>query len=166
MAPTKLAESGLYSRLVEDLREGVLTSSELADITGVKFGGRVSDHHRTNDNARNNDLNTIPGNAATVTALITQANQQCRVPFTTTSYMKGMGTNVTKWATFDNDCLFRTFAGSDDALRLIPPKQMSLEQCLEFLADDELLEVTPKNLRLRKSILDHGQRMKTVMRNR
>ena len=57
-------------------------------------------------------------------------------------------------------------SGSDEALRLIPPKQLSLEQCLEFLADDELLEVTPKNLRLRKSILDHGMRMKTVMRNR
>ena len=57
-------------------------------------------------------------------------------------------------------------SGSDEALRLIPPKQLSLEQCLEFLADDELLEVTPKNLRLRKSILDHGQRMKTVMKNR
>ena len=57
-------------------------------------------------------------------------------------------------------------SGSDEALRLIPPKQLSLEQCLEFLADDELLEVTPKNLRLRKSILDHGLRMKTVMRNR
>ncbi len=57
-------------------------------------------------------------------------------------------------------------SGSDEALRLIPPKQLSLEQCLEFLADDELLEVTPKNLRLRKSILDHSLRMKTLMRNR
>ena len=57
-------------------------------------------------------------------------------------------------------------SGSDEALRLIPPKQMSLEQCLEFLADDELLEVTPKNLRLRKSILDHSLRMKTLMRNK
>ena len=57
-------------------------------------------------------------------------------------------------------------SGSDEALRLIPPRQMSLEQCLEFLADDELLEVTPKNLRLRKSILDHSLRMKTLMRNR
>ena len=57
-------------------------------------------------------------------------------------------------------------SGSDEALRLIPPKQLSLEQCLEFLADDELLEVTPKKLRLRKSILDHGQRMKNVMKNR
>ena len=57
-------------------------------------------------------------------------------------------------------------SGSDEALRLIPPRQMSLEQCLEFLADDELLEVTPQNLRLRKSILDHGMRMKAVMKNR
>ena len=53
-------------------------------------------------------------------------------------------------------------SGSDDALRLVPPKQMSLEQCLEFLADDELLEVTPKSLRIRKAILNHEQRMKAV----
>ena len=57
-------------------------------------------------------------------------------------------------------------SGSDEALRLVPPRQLSLEQCLEFLADDELLEVTPKNLRLRKSILDHSLRMKNVMRNK
>ena len=57
-------------------------------------------------------------------------------------------------------------SGSDEALRLVPPKQMSLEQCLEFLADDELLEVTPKNLRLRKSILDHSLRMRAVMKSR
>jgi GTP-binding protein len=57
-------------------------------------------------------------------------------------------------------------AGSDDALRLIPPKSMSLEQCLEFLADDELLEVTPHNLRLRKSILDHALRMKALKGNK
>ena len=53
-------------------------------------------------------------------------------------------------------------AGSDEALRLTPPRQLSLEQCLEFLADDELLEVTPKNLRLRKRTLDHAQRMKQL----
>jgi len=53
-------------------------------------------------------------------------------------------------------------AGSDEALRLIPPRQLSLEQCLEFLADDELLEVTPKSLRLRKRILEHDRRMKAV----
>ena len=57
-------------------------------------------------------------------------------------------------------------SGSDDALRLVPPRQMSLEQCLEFLADDELLEVTPKSLRIRKSILDHEKRMKALMKTR
>jgi GTP-binding protein len=51
-------------------------------------------------------------------------------------------------------------SGSDDSLRLIPPVVFSLEESLEFLADDELLEVTPKNLRIRKTILDHDLRMK------
>lgn len=49
-------------------------------------------------------------------------------------------------------------SGSDDALRLVPPVVMSLENCLEFIADDELLEVTPKSLRLRKAILDKTAR--------
>ncbi len=53
-------------------------------------------------------------------------------------------------------------SGSDDALRLVPCRQLSLEQCLEFLADDELLEVTPKSLRIRKRILDHEKRMKAL----
>ncbi len=53
-------------------------------------------------------------------------------------------------------------AGSDDALRLTPPRIMSLEQCLEYLADDELLEVTPQTLRIRKRILDHSDRMKAL----
>ena len=51
-------------------------------------------------------------------------------------------------------------AGSEEALRLIPVRRMSLEQCLEFLADDELLEITPESLRLRKSILNKEQRAK------
>ena len=57
-------------------------------------------------------------------------------------------------------------AGSDDAIRLTPPRVFSLEQCLEYLADDELLEVTPKNLRMRKRILDHAQRMHELMKKR
>ena len=57
-------------------------------------------------------------------------------------------------------------SGSDDALRLVPPRQMSLEQCLEFLADDELLEVTPKSLRMRKRQLDHSARMRALMKSR
>ncbi len=51
-------------------------------------------------------------------------------------------------------------SSSDDALRLITPKKMSLEECLEFIGDDELLEITPKNIRIRKRILDSELRAK------
>ena len=51
-------------------------------------------------------------------------------------------------------------SGSDDALRLIPCKQMSLEESLEFIQDDELVEVTPKNIRIRKTILERDLRLK------
>ncbi len=51
-------------------------------------------------------------------------------------------------------------SGSDEALRLTPPKVLSLEDAIEFLADDELLEITPKNVRIRKTILDHTMRMR------
>lgn len=57
-------------------------------------------------------------------------------------------------------------SGSDDALKLIPPTIMSLEQCMEFIADDELLEVTPKSIRLRKKILNKDLRMKEWAKNR
>ena len=51
-------------------------------------------------------------------------------------------------------------SGSDDALRLVPPRRLSLEDSLEFIADDELLEVTPKSIRIRKRILDNSMRAK------
>ena len=57
-------------------------------------------------------------------------------------------------------------SGSDEALRLTSPKLLSLEQCLEFLADDELLECTPKSLRIRKRELDHAVRMRNLMKKR
>jgi len=57
-------------------------------------------------------------------------------------------------------------AGSDEALRLTPPVILSLEQCLEFIEDDELVEVTPKNIRLRKKILDTELRAKTKARKK
>lgn len=53
-------------------------------------------------------------------------------------------------------------SGSEDALKLVSPRVMSLEQCLEFIADDELVEVTPLNIRLRKTILSKEQRMKLI----
>ena len=52
-------------------------------------------------------------------------------------------------------------SGSDDALKLVPPKQLSLEQALDFIENDELVEVTPKNIRIRKKILDPKQRMRS-----
>ncbi len=57
-------------------------------------------------------------------------------------------------------------SGSDEALRLTTPRVLSLEQCLEFLADDELLECTPKSLRIRKRELDHATRMRNLMKKR
>ncbi len=57
-------------------------------------------------------------------------------------------------------------SGSDDALRLVPPSNLSLEQCMEFIKDDELLEVTPKSLRLRKKILAKDLRLKEQFRNK
>ena len=56
-------------------------------------------------------------------------------------------------------------SGSDDALKLTPPSVLSLEQSLEFIADDELVEVTPHNIRLRKMILNKEQRMKKQFKN-
>jgi GTP-binding protein len=57
-------------------------------------------------------------------------------------------------------------SGSDDALKLTPPTILSLEQCLEFIADDELVEVTPHNIRMRKQILSKEQRMKSQFRKK
>lgn len=56
-------------------------------------------------------------------------------------------------------------SGSDDALRLVPPIQMSLEKAIEFIAEDELVEVTPKNIRLRKKILDNKTRERMARRS-
>ena len=53
-------------------------------------------------------------------------------------------------------------SGSDDALRLIPPHVMSIEEALEFIKEDELLEITPKSVRIRKKILNNQLRMKKL----
>ena len=54
-------------------------------------------------------------------------------------------------------------SSSDEALKLTPPKEMSLEQCLDFIDTDELLEVTPKSLRIRKKILDPTLRKRAMI---
>ena len=57
-------------------------------------------------------------------------------------------------------------SGSDDALKLVPHSQLSLEQCLEFIAEDELVEVTPKSIRMRKGILSKELRMKQASKKK
>lgn len=57
-------------------------------------------------------------------------------------------------------------SGSDEALRLETPRKFSLEECIEFLEPDEMLEVTPKNLRIRKTVLDHAERMRKAVKER
>ena len=57
-------------------------------------------------------------------------------------------------------------SGSDDALKLTPPRLMSLEQCLEFINADELVEVTPENIRMRKKILDAAERRRVISRSK
>ena len=56
-------------------------------------------------------------------------------------------------------------SGSDDALRLVPPRIFSLEQAIEYIGEDELVEVTPKNIRLRKKILDPTARIRWMRAN-
>ncbi len=55
-------------------------------------------------------------------------------------------------------------SGSDEALRLVPPRILSMEQCLDFIDTDELLEVTPSTLRIRKKILDPTLRKRAALR--
>ena len=53
-------------------------------------------------------------------------------------------------------------AGADDALRLVPPRKMSIEEAMEFIGDDEMIEVTPESIRMRKAILSNTERMKKL----
>ncbi len=76
--------------------------------------------------------------------------------------MEDMAVNVCKKKQLTNT----RASGSDEALKLVPPVKLSLEMCIEFLADDELLEVTPKSLRLRKRILNTQLRLKDKSKNK
>lgn len=57
-------------------------------------------------------------------------------------------------------------SGADDALKLTPPLEMTLEQCLDFINADELVEVTPENIRMRKRVLDPAERRRMISRNK
>jgi GTP-binding protein len=56
-------------------------------------------------------------------------------------------------------------SGADEAIRLEPPRILTLEQCIEWIADDEYIEVTPQSLRLRKNYLDHNERVRKSKKN-
>ena len=56
-------------------------------------------------------------------------------------------------------------AGSDDALKLSPPRKMTLEEAIDFIEEDELIEITPENIRIRKKILDSNKRYKAKKHN-
>ena len=69
-----------------------------------------------------------------------------------------MGVNPTKGKKLDN----MRASGKDETIALVPPVRFTLEQALEFIQDDELCEVTPKSIRLRKKILDEGERTRAA----
>jgi GTP-binding protein len=74
---------------------------------------------------------------------------------------RDLAVNVTKEKKLTN----MRAAGKDDAVLLTPPKKMSLEECIEFIAEDELIEVTPESLRMRKLYLTASQRAKYQNKN-
>ncbi|HWU95492.1 MAG TPA: TonB-dependent receptor, partial [Sphingomonas sp.] len=83
-------------------------------LTAIKAGGRYSEHHRTLDNNRNNDVNTLVApTGTTVAQIIGNANLNCRRGFPTKDYFPSTNSNLTSWATFDNQCLYKAFTGSD-----------------------------------------------------
>jgi TonB-dependent receptor len=120
------AANAVYARnrFVTDRRDDIwagrvdgLYSFDDSFIRSIKVGARYSEHHRTLDGNANSDLNTIVGyGGLTPAQIIGNANVNCRRAFPTKEYFPTAGTNVTRWATFDNACLFRTFTGSDSAL--------------------------------------------------
>ncbi len=94
--------------------DGEYKFAEGGFLTAIKAGGRYSEHHRTLDNNRNNDVNTIlPYGGQTVAQIINGANANCRRGFPTKDYFPSTSTNLTSWATFDNQCLYKAFTGSD-----------------------------------------------------
>lgn len=110
------------NRFVTDRKENIWAGrfdgeykfAEGGFLTAIKAGARYSEHHRTLDNNRNNDVNTIlPYGGQTVAQIINGANANCRRGFPTKDYFPSTSTNLTSWATFDNQCLYKAFTGSD-----------------------------------------------------
>lgn len=83
-------------------------------VQSLKFGARYSQHNRTMDANNNNDVPMpVPYDGRTAAQLVAAANANCRVPFSSTDFFSGSGTNLKSFALFDNDCVFRTYTGRD-----------------------------------------------------
>jgi GTP-binding protein len=121
--------------VIPKLRNGVLIASETGKAVGYGL-----------DIAQGRGITFIPTQTEVYTGMVIGLNGR----------EEDIEINVTKEKKLTNV----RASGSDDALQLTPPTVLSLEQCLDFLEDDELLEVTPSNLRLRKKMLDANQRAK------
>lgn len=94
--------------------DGVYDLSDTGFFRTLNAGVRHSEHTRETDLSNNGDV-TIPiaRDGLTAAQLVAQANANCRVPFPSTDFMSQSTTNIRRWATFDNDCLFRTYTGRD-----------------------------------------------------
>ncbi|RZJ00861.1 MAG: TonB-dependent receptor [Brevundimonas sp.] len=94
--------------------DGLYDLSDTGFFRSVKAGFRYSEHTRETDANNNADVNIpIARDGLTAAQLVAQANTNCRVPFPSNEFMVESSTNVKKWATFNNDCLFRTYTGRD-----------------------------------------------------
>lgn len=94
--------------------DGVYDLSQTGFFRSLNAGVRYSEHTRKTDLANNGDVNIpIARDGMTAAQIVAQANQNCRLAFPASEFMTQSSTNIRKWATFDNDCLFRAYTGRD-----------------------------------------------------
>lgn len=109
-------------RLVTDREDAIAAArvdavydlNEEGFFRSIGFGARVSEHTRETDLNNNGDV-AIPlaRDGLTAAQITARANAECRTPFATDQFMRGSATNISSWAQFDNDCLFRAYTGRD-----------------------------------------------------
>lgn len=109
-------------RLVTDREDAIAAArvdaiydlNEDGFFRSIGFGARVSEHTRETDLNNNGDVNIpIARDGLTVAQITARANAECRTPFATDQFIRGSRTNISSWAQFDNDCLFRAYTGRD-----------------------------------------------------
>lgn len=94
--------------------DGVYDLSDTGFFRTLNAGVRYSEHSRKTDLSNNSDVTMpIARDGMTAAQIVAQANANCRVDFPASEFMSGSSTNVQRWATFNNDCLFRAYTGRD-----------------------------------------------------